>query len=78
MAKISKHINLPNQHIHFNDKTGKMIVTLGGNNGKSNEIWSCQLTGIHNLLIIRILDTPEMYLSKVDLKSDMEKYVHFQ
>ena len=50
-----------------------MIVNLGSNEGKNNDKYSCQLTRIHNLLLMSIVEIPKKYLSKVDRKSDMRK-----
>ena len=73
MAHISEHINSSNHKIHSYVQMRKMIVNLGSNKGKNNESSYCQLTHLHNSLLISIIDTSENYLSNVDRKYDMRK-----
>ena len=51
----------------------KMIVNLGIKKGKKNYKFSCQLTRLHNSLLMSIFGTPEKFLSGVNGKYDMRK-----
>ena len=51
----------------------KIIVNLGSKICEKNDTFTCQLTCLHNWLLMSIFETPEKDLSNVDSKSDMRK-----
>ena len=51
----------------------KIVVNLGSKKGKNREKSSPQLTGLHNSLLMIVVNTLEKYLSNFDGKSDMGK-----
>ena len=73
MAKISEHIKSPNHKIHAYDQICKMICNFGSNKceDKKNSIF--QLNHPQNSLRMSIVDTPDKYVSKVDIKLDKIK-----
>ena len=74
--QISEHINYSNQKIHSYDQMRKMIVNLGTKKCENNNKSTCQLSHLHNLLLMSIVDTPENDISKIDLEIRHEKSTH--
>ena len=73
MDQISEHINSSNHKIHSYDKMSKMIVNLGSKKCENNENSLPHLTLLQNLLLMRIVDTPEKGFLNVVSKFDMRK-----
>ena len=59
MAHISEHCNSSNHKIHSYDQMSKIIVNLGSNKCKKNNISYCQLNRLQNSLSMSIVETPE-------------------
>ena len=79
MDHISEYINSSNHKIHSYEKNEKNIVTSGNKKSENNNNSTCQLSCLHNLLLMSIVDTPEKDESNVDLGNQTyEKYVHLQ
>ena len=73
MDYISEHLNYSNAKIHSYDQMIKIIVNLVSTKCKNNNNSTCQLSCLHNLLFMSIVDTPEKDLSDFDRESDMRK-----
>ena len=59
--------------MNSHDLIRKMIFNLGSKKCENNDTSSCQLTSLHDFLLITIVDTSENDLSNVDRKYDMRK-----
>ena len=57
MDQISEHINSSNKFFYSHDQTRKMIVNWGSNIWKNNNNSTCQLSRLHNLSLVSIVDT---------------------
>ena len=51
----------------------KVIFNLGSNKCEDNNNSTCQINHLHNSLLMRIVDTPEKYVSKLDRSLDKKK-----
>ena len=73
MAQVSEHINSTNQKKYSCDQIGKIIVNWGNNKVDNNYNLYPQLPCLQTLLLMRISETPDNYLSNVEGKSDTRK-----
>ena len=73
ITHIIEHIISSNQKNHSYDQMSKMIVNLVFKKCESDDTYSCQLTRIHDLLLLNVFDTPEKDLSNIDCKYNMIK-----
>ena len=73
MDHISEHINSTKHNIHSYDHMIKMIVNLSIKKSDNNGNSFPQLYRLHNSLLMRIIDTPEKYLSNFEGKYDTSK-----
>ena len=64
---------IPQIKNHSYDQISKIIVNLGSNKSKNNDNPSFQLTRLQNSLLMSIFDTPEKYLSNVEVEYDTRK-----
>ena len=68
MSQIIQHTNYINHKFYSNDLMIKMIVNLVSKRVYNDENSSPRLSCLHSSLIISIVDTPENYLSRGEVK----------
>ena len=66
MTQISGHINHSNHKMHSYDQMVKMIVTLSNKKWENNNKSTVKINQILILLLLSIVETPEMYVSNVN------------
>ena len=71
MDHISEYNNSLNKKILSHDQISKMVVNLGSKKCDDKYNSKCQLTCLHNLLVMSIFDTIQKYLANFDPKSEM-------
>ena len=78
MYHISEHINSSNHKINYYEQTSKTIVKLGSNKRENNNTSTCQLTQLHNSLIMSDLTPLNMIYQMLIGNMTWKKYVHLQ
>ena len=61
MDQIGEHINSSNHKSHSHYQMRKIIVNIGNKKCKNKNNSTCQLTRLHNLILMSIVDTLKKY-----------------
>ena len=73
MDQVIENMYSSNHKIHSYSQMREIIFNLGSKKCKNSNNYTCQLSRLHNLLLMSIFGTSEKNLSNVDRNSDLRK-----